>query len=69
MLQVSIKRTRGLPQLNRLRNLPGVPHLHDNRPIAVKNTPSRKWPIVGEVNTRYPIPEKTSSNITLRTTL
>ena len=54
MLKVSIIRTHGLPQLNRLRNLSGVPHLHVNSPVAVKNTSSRKLPIVSEVNTRYP---------------
>ncbi|CAH3014629.1 unnamed protein product, partial [Porites evermanni] len=40
--------TRVTPTKRGLRNLPGVPHLNFNRPVAVKKTSSCKWPIVGE---------------------
>ena len=45
--------TRVTPTKHGLHNLPGVPHLNVNRPVAVKKTSSCKWPIVGEVNTCY----------------
>ena len=46
--------TRVTPTKHGLHNLPGVPHLNVNRPVAVKKTSSRKWPITGKVNTCYP---------------